>query len=417
MRPQLSDQVRHMLRVVSLNADLVCEGIEGPVLGGDSKRNARIEDMVGVGALRPEDEQTFRLNPRLKSFVEDHLGSFQAFRSLTRIDGEIRQAQRLWQELKALRAEEAVTDAMKLEIELGEAFYGIAYDLDRNLTVLSSNLSTEYGNVDSLKAKLRQNVFFLGEVKAMIESIDKLRQFADDITQDAVAYGMPAISQTVRRSIGSRLLSWSQQVNEAQHTISRRLFAARKLAEQLSRLSRTALRLRQRAGLPLEQEFDVGADFPAALLRPQAVPVRARVDVGDPERVVREDVASIAVAMPLAPARSVAEPAVVHQVLDGGDVPQVMQVERDPFELAIIRLVSDVRSAGRPISLRSWKQTAPALADLSDEEWLLFGSTQAEGEDLRVAYAFWPEGVAPDGHAERLNALFHDVFVSARLVS
>ena len=69
MRGQLSDQVKVLLRLVASNADLVGEGVEGPILLGDSKRNAKIDSLVEAGVLRVEDEQTFRLNPRLKAFV------------------------------------------------------------------------------------------------------------------------------------------------------------------------------------------------------------------------------------------------------------------------------------------------------------------------------------------------------------
>jgi hypothetical protein len=406
LKIQLSDQVRQLLRLVASNADLVCEGIEGPVLAGDAKRNARIEVLVGVGALRVEDEQTFRLNPRLKAFVEDHLGSFQAFRSLTRIDSTIRHADRLWMEVKALNREGEGADALRVEVELGEVLAEIAYDIERNLLVLNSNVSTEYGNVDSLRAKLRQNSFFLAEVRSMSASVEKLGVTADRIFDECMQFGLTSVSQVVRRNITSKLLGWAQQINEAQHTISRRLFLARKLEERLSRLSRIALWLRQRSGLGGDREFDIDANFNPLLLRPKPVPITVHVDVQDSESQVQEALATIAAALPpksdahqsVAPS----EPLEAFVEEEGIVVLEALA----PHDKALVDLVDHARMTPRPVSLVDWKRGLDQLQYLSDEEWLLYASTHVAAEGLALSYLFMP----PTGAA--LNDRFFDALVT-----
>lgn len=406
MKGQLSDQVKVLLRLVAGHADLVCEGIEGPILAGDSKRNARIDSLVGAGVLRVEDEQTFRLNPRLKSFVEDHLGTFQAFRSLTRIDSTVRHADRLWREIQALHRDGEEADAQKVEIELGEVFAEIAYDIDRNLLVLNANVATQFGNVDSLKAKIRQNRFFLSEVKSLSASVEKLGVTADRMFEECVQAGVSGVAHALRRNLTSRLLNWSQQINEAQASISRRMFHARKLEERLSRLSRVALWLRQRSGLGQEREFDIDEDVNPLLLRTRPIRLKAHVDVRDVETSVQEELIEAAKSLPVREEREQQqEAAPTASEVERGE-PEVVVELMDPHEEALLKLVDSASSSRRPISLVDWKSREPLLSHLSDEEWILYASTQVEAEGLSLVFLFAPS------ESGVLNERYYDAVVS-----
>ena len=406
MKGQLSDQVKVLLRLVAVNADLVCEGIEGPILAGENKRNARIDSVVGAGVLRVEDEQTFRLNPRLKSFVEDHLGTFQAFRSLTRIDSTVRHADRLWREVQALHRDGEEADAQKVEIELGEVFAEIAYDIDRNLMVLNANVATQFGNVDSLKAKIRQNRFFLSEVKSLSASVQKLGVTADRMFEECVQGGVSGVAQSLRRNLTSRLLNWSQQINEAQASISRRMFHARKLEERLGRLSRVALWVRQRSGLGQEREFDIDESVNPVLIRQRPIRLRAHVDVRDVESSVQEAMVECARSLPEAQERERKEITSTASEVERSE-PEVAVEVLEPHEEALLKLVESASRSRRPISLVDWKANEPLLSQLSDEEWILYASTQVEAEGLSLAFLFAQQ------EAGTLNERYYDAMVSA----
>lgn len=405
MKAQLTDQVRNMLRTIAQNADLICEGIEGSVAPGDAKRNARIDALVAVGALRPEDALSFRLNPRLRSYVEDQLGSFQAFRALTRIDPVIRHIETLWQEIQILRNERADEDALAMEEEFRVCLADLAYDIERNLQVLHANIHDEYGNVSSLKAKLRQNDFFLNEVIGLKASIDKLSEVSDRLKHEAVMAGSYQVEGAIRRNILINMLSWSQQVNDALHAISKRLYLAKKLHDRLGTLSRVSLWMRQRAVISVSREFDLDEDFNPLLLRPEPVSIVSHVDVDDVEDAVQRALIDVAASLKAPPAQAptkaeTSEVIVVAQ----DDEPLVNIVE--PHEASLARFLESLAASALPMSLLVWKGNDPQIAHVEDEDWLLYAVSQLHGESLRVEHVFVPRG------RFELNDHFEDIVIS-----
>lgn len=405
MKAQLTDQVRNMLRTIAQNSDLICEGIEGSVAPGDAKRNARIDALVAVGALRPEDELSFRLNPRLRSFVEDQLGSFQAFRALTRIDPVIRQIETLWQEIQILRNERADEDAHTMEEELRVCLADLAYDIERNLQVLHANIHDEYGNVSSLKAKLRQNDFFLNEVIGLKASIDKLSEVSDRLKHEAVMAGSYQVEGAIRRNIMIKMLSWSQQVNDALHTISKRLYLARKLHDRLGTLSRVSLWLRQRAVISVSREFDLDEDFNPLLLRPEPVSIVSHVDVDDVEDAVQRALIDVAASLKAPPAQAPAKAETSEVIVVAQDDEPLVDVV-EPHEASLARFLESLAASARPMSLLVWKGNDPQIAHVEDEDWLLYAGSQLHGESLRVEHVFVPRG------RFELNDQFEDIVIS-----
>jgi len=407
MKAHLSEQVGSMLRVLAQNADLICEGIDGAVLPGDAKRNARIDALVTAGALRSQDQSSFTLNPRLRSFVEDRLGAFQAFRQLTRIDPSIRHVERLWLEMQTLRAERAEEDAQLLETEINVGLADISYDIERNLQVLHANISSEFGNVSSLKAKLRQNAFFLGEVRALTKSIDKLRELADKLLHDALLTGVQSVEVAVRRNVIVHLLSWAQQINDAQNTIAKRLFLAKKLQNRLGTLSRVSLWLRQRQGISSEREFDLDESFNQLLLRPLSFPRLSHVDVKDVEEPVQKALRNI-----------VAELKPREATVEAGSTSpaaQVMAVEAEepiqdviePHEESLLMLLERLSTPGQEVSLLAWKCGDRRLDDTHAEDWLLYAGSQLMGEKIKVSH------VISHAQAEGLNEAFVDIVATS----
>lgn len=405
MKAQLTDQVRNMLRTIAQNSDLICEGIEGSVAPGDTKRNARIDALVAVGALRPEDELSFRLNPRLRSFVEDQLGSFQAFKALTRIDPIIRHIETLWREIQILRNERADEDARTMEEELRVCLADLAYDIERNLQVLHANIHDEYGNVSSLKAKLRQNDFFLNEVNSLKASINKLSEVADRLKHEAVMVGSYQVEGAIRRNIMINMLSWSQQVNDALHTISKRLYLARKLHDRLGTLSRVSLWMRQRAVISVSREFDLDEDFNPLLLRPEPVSIVSHVDVDDVEDAVQRALIDVAASLKAPPAQAPTKAETSEVIVVAQDDEPLVDVV-EPHEASLARFLESLAASARPMSLLVWKGNDPQIAHVEDEDWLLYAGSQLHGESLRVEHVYVPRG------RFEINDHFEDIVIS-----
>lgn len=70
-----SDQVQKVLAVLARHADIVAEAFEGAVSGGDRQHQKGVDALFEIGAIKPYDEDTYRLNPRLREFLSDHLSS------------------------------------------------------------------------------------------------------------------------------------------------------------------------------------------------------------------------------------------------------------------------------------------------------------------------------------------------------
>ena len=86
------EQVQRLLAGLAKHADLVAEAFEGSVSGGDRQRNASIEALSSLSVLKPYDEDSYRLNPRLREFIADYFTSYQAFQALRRVSGTMQQA-------------------------------------------------------------------------------------------------------------------------------------------------------------------------------------------------------------------------------------------------------------------------------------------------------------------------------------
>src|SRR5690606_26392350 len=161
--------------------------------------------------------------PRLREFIADHLVSYQAYQTLTRISISISQARTLWGEIRNLRASGDYADVEKLERALNDAVSDIAYAVERNLELLHSLVNTQYGNVSNFASKLRQNNFYSKEVASLLKEMTQVEQAFSRIAEEALHEGMLNVRQLVNRRLLVRLLDWTQRIKSAQEVITRRL--------------------------------------------------------------------------------------------------------------------------------------------------------------------------------------------------
>ena len=371
-----SGQIQKVLNCLASHGDLIAEAMVGPVYAG-GKRDKAIDALVSVHALAPYEEGAYQLNPRLREFISDHLVSYNAFQTLTRLGEKIHQAYVQWSNLRHLHNEGLVTDTDNLEWALDATVTGISYEMDRNLTLLNSHISTEYGNVESLLAKIRQNAFYADEVRHCLNEIRKLDECMTEIDQEALGSGLLRVRALVNSRIRSRLHPWTTRLNDIQREISKRLFIARKLEKKLRNLGRVALWLTQNR-LSDGFELDVNETMPVAILMPEPVPNTWNIDVRDTDPVVFDGLVAVAARLP-APRQQLdtePPPAAAPEVLATEQV--VEKLARDPVDELIEKLFDIM--AERPdkkVSLLHWKHLGELPGDVGDEEWLLYASTQA----------------------------------------
>lgn len=401
------DQVQRLLGALAKHSDLVAEAFEGSVSGGDKQRNAGIEALFGLNVLKPYDEDSYRLNPRLREFMADYFSSYQAFQALRRVSGAMQQAREQWRELRRLKLAGATKDVVRLHAALDESIVEMAYSIEHNLTLLHSLISTQYGNVDDLSSKLRQNRYYAQQVKLFLQDVEAIDVFVDVVADEAIAAGLPQVRQLVIRRLAARRLQWTSQIKDAQAVISKRLFEAKLMEVRLKRLSRFALWLaRNKTSDGWELAVDEKTDV--ALFRPEGLELRPQPDVTDIEPATKEGLLAAVGRMPSKPTVSTTDTDPGPQLLleDEAEVQEVV----DPQQVALRELVIQAASTTEPLSLLAWKHRRTELTDVTDEAWLMFACLQLKGSGFRVEFVQLFE-LDPFP----INERFHDIEVRCPL--
>lgn len=394
-------QVQQLLSTLNKHADLVAEAFEGSVSTGDKQRNASLEELFGLGILKPYEEDVYRLNPLLRDFLADHFSTYQAFQALRRVSGTMRQAMLQWSEARRLKSVGAMADMSRMLAAFDESVVDIAYSIEHNLMLLHSLLSTQYGNVQNLQTKLRQNRYYGQQVVDFLADAQNIERMVEEISLEAIASGLPQVRQLVMRRLGAKRLQWTSQIKDAQNVISARLFEARLMEQKLKRLSRFSLWLSRNK---TADGWDVAVDAksPASLLRPDAVDVRPQPDVTDTYNA--EQMLDAAAKLPAREVPPAVQDAPVVQLVIEED--EVLHDVQSPESLALDSLASLTKVPGEPVSLLDWKRQSTLGISLADDAWLAFAYQQLHGLGLNLEFVS-----APVLDLFPVNDIFHDILL------
>lgn len=401
------DQVQKLLATLARYGDLIGEAFDGTVSGGDKQRSAGIEALFGLGVLKPYDEDAYRLNPRLREFFADHFASYHAMQALRQVTATVSQARAQLDEMLRLHRAGATRDADRLYVALDESIVDIAYSIEHNLAMLHSLLSTQYGNVDDLGSKLRQNRYYARQVERFLDEVQSIDVFVERTAEEAIAAGLPHVRQLVTRRLGARCLNWASQIKDAQAVISKRLFEAKRLEERVKRIARFSLWLTRHR---TSDGWDVAVDERAsiALFRPEPAALRPQPDVTDTDAVLVEGLMAATQKLPPVhkpPPRATERGPQLHVEDDEAELVPAL----DPLHLTLRELLDAVSRSDAAISLVAWKRGRRDLAGMTDEIWLLFSYMQLQAFGLSVTFVGDP---TRDPFA--LNEAFHDVMVRRR---
>lgn len=383
------DQVQKLLASLAKHADLIAEAFDGAVSGGDKQRNAGIEALFGLGVLKPYDEDSYRLNPRLREFFADYFSSYHAFQALRRVSGTMQQAQEQWRELRRLKKLGISKDVVRLYAAFDESIVEMAYSIEHNLAMLHSLLSTQYGNVDDLSSKLRQNRYYSRQVTQFLRDVEGIDAFVERIAEEAIASGMAEVRHLVTRRLGARCLNWTSQIKDAQAVISKRLFEAKLMEDRLKRLSRFSLWLTRHK---TADGWDIAVESSAnvAIFGPERIELRPQPDVADTDPSAWDNLLVAVSKLPPKKAPPAPRAEEGPQLLLEDEVDEVEEPV-DPAQKALRDLVAQACRSEAPISLLEWKRARPELVDVSDEAWLMFSCLQLKGGGMRLSFVGQPE--------------------------
>lgn len=396
-----TDEIARLFHALNQHSELIAQAFSGAIELGDRSFNQRINTLSNLKALKPQEEGVYRLNPRLREYVSDYLVSYRAYQTLTRLSGPIHQARALWREMSARRDAGEMEGIESLEDGFSDTVGDIAFAIEGNLSLLHSLVSTQYGDVSSFKAKLRQNKYYINEINESLNEMKQVSALFDAIEREAMVYGLVYVRATIRKRLTNRLLTWTSQIKDAQATINRSFFRARRLEERVRKLSRVSHWLRQNK---TAAGFEVTLDgVPDTLFRADPMTVRAHVDVRsarDADHAILLDAINRLPPRPVA--IPVAQPAPPLTAIEEEVLPEVEPLE--PHDAMLEELIAELQATSHAISLLNWKRERQEFDSLSDEGWLLYASIQLENEGIRLTFVS-----AEGGTTQFANEVSNDV--------
>lgn len=404
-RQESRNQVRQILAVMNRHGDVISDAVDGTVDLRDAAYNTGIDALVGINALMPFEEGQYQLNPRIRSFLSEQLAQYSAFQALTRISDQIHGARTKWRELVHIKESGDLRDMAALEESLGYTVNEIVHFTVQNLLLLNIQISTDYGNVETLKAKLRQNAFYGNGVKNLAAELEQLEAFTIEIDRGALSKGLHSVRHMVNTRIRSRLGMWMSRLNDVQATITKRLFIAKKLDSELMYLSKAVLWLTRN---PTRGGFEVFVDekVDAALLRPVAIKVRPQVDVSDAGAPVQDIYVKAIQRLKPMPDPWERKETVIRQYVLSTAVKEI-EAELTIEDALMEELVDALYESDEPyLSVSQWQPEKRAMHAIDTESWLLYAAGQLHMMGMHVEFNM------TERQAGVFNDVFEDVLVS-----
>ena len=398
-KPEGRNQVQKILDLLQRHGDVISDALSGTVVYGEKSYSAGIDALMGINALMPSDEGEFQLNPRLRYYLVEELAHYGAFQSLTRIYEQIQAARTKWREIMKMKESGETRDMAVLEESLSLTITEIVHYTAQNLLLLGAQISTDFGNVKTLRAKLAQNKFYVEGVKNLLAELQQLEAFTTEIEREALGKGLYYIRQMVNVRIRSRLPDWMTRLNDVQSNISKRLFDSRLLDQELLYLSKAVLWLTRnptRSGIDVEPDEKVNV----AMVRPVPIRVRPQVDVLDSahhaQRIFSNSVARLPKPLdPWAPKETSPVQFVLNESAGVVDIPMEPEDELLGDLIEALRM-PDITS----ISVLEWNAAKRREFALDDEAWLLYAASQLGLLSFPIEFKL----------AERSPGKFNDVF-------
>ena len=400
------DQVQKILATLHQYSDIVSMSLVGRVSDSqaDDATGKGIAALTNVGALLPVSEGVFQLNPRIRRFLNERLSQFSAMQSLTRITEQIHSGKAQWRALIEMRTTGDAADKAEVEEALEYTVGEILYFVRQNLRLLNHQTATDFGNVESMRRKIRQNKFYAENVKILIMELDQLDAFLSMVESDGIQYGLYEMRNMLVGQIKSQMGQWRHQLNEIQALISKKLFVRRQIDADLRLLLDAALWMESNPTLN-GLDVELGQSPSVTLLSPVAIKIRSHFDVSakgaSQERVLQAVATKLPAPREKAPPK---EPRTKQVVLS--TVAEIVEDDLATEDALVRDLIAAMRSGeGKAFEILKWERERRVGAGIGDEEWLFYASTQLEMAGVHTELQI----TKPVG--DTANAVFDDVMV------
>jgi len=388
----MSSPIREVLQTLSRHAPTVESSLLGVVSSEAGAPAAAIAALRQASALRPAGEDGWRLHPRLRDYLQDHLSLFSAFQGLSEIGPRITQLGLLWAEAGLVRQEADADTLASLGTTLEMTVFDIVDSMEANLLLLHLLMSTRFGDVRTLQAKKSQNRYYQQQTALLAGDLARLAQVAERLEREAGEQAMDALARFVRRNLLSRLTGWQQGVSEMQTLIRKEIFSIRAVQKQHKLLARMDLLLRQQPtwrGV----EVDLGGEIPDFLLATALAPLQAHVEPLDSDRAVRDELQALVRALPPRAPRPVpAEPPARYTRITDPPRPPTAT----PAARALERLARQVQASPGGVALAAWREGDADARSMAPGVWLVFATMALRGRRLHVELV--PDAPAASSH-------------------
>lgn len=378
----MSSPIKDVLQTLSRHADLVAQALTGVVAVGDDVSHAEILALRQVGALRPVGDDGYRLHPRLREYLQDHLQLFPAFQSLADIGAKITLLKSLWDEVELLRGDrESVVGMID---ELQTTVLDIGDTMNRNMLQLQILMSTRYGNVRSLEAKKSQNRFYQKQTSALSGDVQRLAREAERVEREASIRGRDDLARFIRRQLLTNMMSWQHGLSDMQTFLRNEIYRLRVVEQDLKLLARTDMLLRQQPGWR-GFEVDFSGEIPDFLLATCLTPLIAHSEPMESDRAMVDEMATLARALPsrTAPPIPAETPKRYTRIVDP---PVVRPIT--PAMKALGRLMRDVNAAEGGLSLIGWWEDDVDAQTMPPTIWLVLAlaALRAGQHEVRLVH-------------------------------
>lgn len=398
----MTSPIKDVLKTLYQQAEVIEQTRrDGIVVSGQDASETAISALRQANALRPAGEDGFRLHPKLRDYLNDHLQLFPAYQTLAEIGARISQARQLWNDVDDLYRAKDMGAVEKIVETIESTVFDIADSVDRNLLYLQTLLSTRYGNVRTLEAKKSQNNFYQHETKILAQDMARMAGVFERIEHDATVRGMLDLAKFIRVNLQAHLLTWHNSMSEMQAHLSREIFRLREVERSHKQLARLDMLMRQQPSW-MGFELDMSAAVPDFLVaarlpefQPNIEPLAS--DVQYIEAMVKE------VAM-LPPKPVEVAPKEVKRFQRVVDEPQVKK--KSDAAIALERLVAAAQQASERFSVALWRESDDLAQAMQAHIWLVFSVMALRGRKFRVEVVSNPARLG-----ERFRHQFHDALV------
>ncbi len=374
---------------------------DGMIVAGQDASEASIADLRQASALRPAGEEGFRLHPKLRDFLNDHLQLFPAYQTLAEIGTRISQARQLWNDVDDLYRAKDMGAVEKIVETIESTVFDIADSVDRNLLYLQTLLSTRYGNVRTLEAKKSQNNFYQHETKILAGDMARMTGVFERIEQEATTRGMLELAKFIRVNLQAHLQTWQNSMSEMQAHLSREIFRIREVERSHKQLARLDLLMRQQpswTGL----EMDMAAPIPAFLMAARLPEFEPNIEPLDSDPQYVEAMVKEAAVLPPKPVDAAPkEVKRIQRVVDERPV-----TKKSDAAIALERLITAAQQATERFSVVRWREADPQALTIQEHVWLVFAVMALRSRKCMVEVV-----ASPARMGERFRHQFHDAMV------